>query len=306
MKRKFLFLISPKTHFLDLAGPDQVIFESIFFEAPFEIIYCCYMKDTKTASGLTFTNLQNYSKVQLKDGDFIFVPGMDIQNFDDMDSTIKSNLLKWLNKSYQNGVSICSVCTGAFILGEAGLLNDKNSTTHWKYTSKLQERFPTAKIQNNVLYTDDNNIYTSAGIASGIDLALYIVEKIMGGYFSFKVAREIVVFNRREGNHVQQNDVMSYRNHIHNGVHEVQEWIYNNIHKKTSIETLANIASMSTRNFTRIFKQETTLTINQYINKVRLDKATEHLQNPNLTRLQIAKKVGLTSERQLGRLISQR
>jgi transcriptional regulator GlxA family with amidase domain len=304
MKRKFVFLISPKTHFLDLAGPDQVIFESIFFEAPFEIVYCSYMKDANTASGLTFANLQNYSKITLNEGDFIFVPGMDIATFDDMDEKIKSNLMKWLNMSYQKGVSICSVCTGAFILGEAGLLNDKNSTTHWKYTTKLQDRFPAAKIQNNVLYTDDSNIYTSAGIASGIDLALYIVEKIMGGYFSFKVAREIVVYNRREGHHVQQNDVMSYRNHIHNGVHEVQEWIYNNIHKKTSIDTLANIASMSTRNFTRIFKQETTLTINQYINKVRLDKATELFQNPNLTKSQIAKKIGLDSERQLSRLMN--
>jgi transcriptional regulator GlxA family with amidase domain len=303
MKRKFVFLISPKTHFLDLAGPDQVIFESIFFDAPFEMVYCSYMKNTNTASGLTFANLQNYAKVELNEGDFIFVPGMDIATFDEMDSIIKSKLMTWLNMSYQQGVSICSVCTGAFILGEAGLLNDRNSTTHWKYTTKLQDRFPDAKIQNNVLYTDDQNIYTSAGIASGIDLALYIVEKIMGGYFSFKVAREIVVYNRREGHHEQQNDVMSYRNHIHNGVHEVQEWIYNNIHKKTSIDALANIASMSTRNFTRIFKQETTLTINQYINKVRLDKATELLQNPNFTRVQIAKKVGLGSERQLGRLL---
>ena len=163
--------------------------------------------------------------------------------------------------------------------------------------------YPGAKVQENVLYTDDNGIYTSAGIASGIDMALYILEKLYGTYFAHKVAREIVIYSRRNGSQAQQSELLNYRNHIHSGIHKVQDWLQENLHRSSTLEDLADIANMSPRNFTRVFKKETSLTVNNYITVLRKEKISQLLRNPDLTRKQIAKKCGLKSERQISRIL---
>lgn len=171
-------------------------------------------------------------------------------------------------------------------------------------TKELQQLYPKAKVVENVLFTEDGNIYASAGIASGIDMALYIVEKIMGSFFAHKVARELVIYTRRSGNQHQHSELLNYRNHIHTGIHKTQDWLHENLHKKVSLKFLAGIANMSDRNFTRVFKKETSLTVNEYITLLRKEKITQLLNNPDMSRAQIAKQCGLKSERQVSRLIN--
>lgn len=304
MTTKFVFLISPKTHFLDLAGPDQVLFEAIFFKAPFEMEYCSFApEEAGVASGLRFSNLKHYTEVTLQKGDYIFIPGMDMALLAGAHSLMMKNLFYWLSEQYAKGVNICSVCTGAFLLAASGLLNGKPCTTHWKYTHKLQRLFPRLKVQENVLFTEKDGVFTSAGVASGIDLALHVVEREMGPYFANKVAREIVLYIRRDGHESQQSVFLSHRNHIHAGVHKVQDWLVENLDKKPSLPQLAELANMSTRNFTRVFKKETAITIGDYIGLLRQEKIKEMLKQPDLSRPQMARQLGLRSERQLSRLI---
>src|SRR5262249_35897584 len=134
--------------------------------------------------------------------------------------------------------------------------------------------------------------------------ALHIVEQQKGQWFAHKVAREMVVYNRRAGNHKQLSELLSFRNHIHTGIHAVQDWLQENLHKKVSLKVLAEMANMSNRNFTRIFKKETTLTVNEYITLLRKEKISRLLANPDITRIEIAKKCGLKSERQISRILS--
>ena len=181
----------------------------------------------------------------------------------------------------------------------------KICTTHWKRTGLLQELYPDIEVLENVLYTEDSGIYTSAGVASGIDLALHILEQLYGKYFAHKVARELVIYKRRSGHQKQQSDLLEFRNHIHAGIHRVQDWLQNNIHTKTSIEELAVVAHMSSRNFTRIFKKETGLTVHEYLQLLRLEKVKEWMFNPNISKKQMAEKCGLKSERQINRIIQQ-
>ena len=287
MPIKFVFVISPKTHILDLAGPDQVLFEAIFFKAPFELEYCTFSKeDACTASGLRFSNLKHYSEVTLKKGDYIFIPGMDTDVITGSHSPAMKDLFHWLSEQYDKEVRLCSVCTGAFLLAWSGLLNGKICTTHWKYTQKLQQLFPRVKVQENVLFTEKDGIFTSAGVASGIDLALHLVEKEMGPYFANKVAREVVLYIRRDGNQTQQSVFLSYRNHIHTGIHQVQDWLIDNLDKKSSLDQLAVLANMSTRNFTRVFKKETSITIGDYVAMLRQEKIKELLKKPDFSRQQ--------------------
>jgi transcriptional regulator GlxA family with amidase domain len=204
---------------------------------------------------------------------------------------------------HQQKITICSICTSAFVLAMCGLLDGKNCTTHWKRTAELQAKFPKAKVQENILFVEEKGLFTSAGVTSGIDMALHILAQLEGEYMAYKVARELVVYNRRTGIEVQQSLFMKYRNHIHVGIHNVQDWLQEQLKDYQSLSQLAEIACMSDRNLTRIFKKETGLTINEYITLLRKEKIEAMLKNPDYSRPQIAKACGLKSERHLSRLM---
>lgn len=110
----------------------------------------------------------------------------------------------WLKECSENRITVCSICDGAFALGHAGLLKNTECTTHWRKVNELQTQFPQAKVVADILYVKSNNVYTSAGISAGIDLALSILEDLKGALFTHKVARGLVVYHRRSGRHKQQ------------------------------------------------------------------------------------------------------
>ncbi len=297
------FLILPHTHLLDLAGPDQVFLEARDYDAPIEVRYCSFTNNLASSAHLPFGEMSFYADIQLEAGDYLIVPGADVQYLTSKAFCGQKALFRWVREQYGKGVNICSVCTGAFFLGEAGLLAGKRCTTHWKRVRELQERFLSADVQENVLFTEDEGIFTSAGVASGIDLALHIVGKLTNDYTSFQVARELVVYTRRQAHQAQQSVFMSYRNHIHAGVHSVQDWLQHNLHQKATLEDLAEIACMSSRSLTRIFKQETGVTVNEYITLLRKERIEKLLKNPNISKAEIAQQCGLRSERQVARIM---
>ncbi len=303
MTTKFIFLVLPQVHILDLAGPDQAIHEAIDYEADFEIEYCGIEQEVITTSGLPFGKIKPYTEVEFKTGDFLIIAGSAFSYLTSSEFLNEKKLFQWLNQCYAQGVSVCSICMGAFVLAESGLLDGKSCTTHFKKTKELQERYPKIKVIENILYTDHENLYTSAGIASGIDLTLHIIEKLKGSHFAHLVARELVVYSRRSGNDSQESEFLKYRNHIHAGIHKVQDYIFEHIETKHHLIDLAEIARMSERTFTRNFKKETGITVVDYITIVRKAKANELLKNPNFSMAEVANKVGLKSERQLSRIL---
>ncbi len=302
-KTKIVFLVLPKIHLLDLAGPDQVFLEAMEYGANISIEYCSLEKDVHTSTGLPMGKLEHFSKKKLKAGDYIIVPGAPVNLLLSKKISGNKEAINWIKKNHEAGVNICSVCTGAFFLAVTGVLDGKKCTTHWKRTKELKEKFPKINVIENILFTEDKNILTSAGVTAGIDLALYIVSKLKDDNFSYKVARELVVYVRRQGNDPQQSVFMTYRNHIHSGIHRVQDYLQENIEKKINLEHLAGIAYMSSRNLTRVFKKETNISVNQYINLIRKERIHELLKNPEITRKDMAKLCGLNSERHIIRLI---
>lgn len=303
MATTFAFLVLPHVHLMDLAGPDQVLLEAIGYGADFKICYSGIDEIPVSSAGLPLARLTHFTQLDLKAGDFLIIPGAELSYIHSPEFRKHTDLLNWIVAQHKQGVNLCTICAGTFVLAYAGLLSGKNCTTHWKRTSELQACFPDLKVIENVLFTEADGIYTSAGIAAGIDLALHIVEELMGAHFAHKVAREMVVYNRRSGGQAQESVFMSYRNHIHTGIHQVQDWLQENLNGDTSVLHLATIANMSERNFTRIFKKETSLTVNEYITILRKEKIKSLLRNPDMSRAQIARACGLTSERHLNRLI---
>ena len=301
--KKFAFVIPPTVELLDFAGPVQVITEANFYGFNAAIEFYTYQDTPISTSGLAFHQVKNFTEARLEEGDYVFVPGMDNNYVNSIPFAAENGFFNWLKECSHKRIIVCSVCTGAFALGHAGLLKDTECTTHWRRVKELQTKFPTAKVVSDILYIKSNNVYTSAGISAGIDLTLAILEDLKGPLFTHKVARGLVVYHRRSGKHNQQSIYLDYRNHINPQVHEVQDYLIENLSKENDIETLASLVSMSPRNLSRIFKDKTGSTILEYLTLLRIEFAKTMLNNPEYTIEYIASQCGFKTSRQLQRIL---
>ena len=301
--QKVAFVIPPTVELLDLAGPVQVFTEAKFYGFEIEIEFYQYQDEPVSTAGLGFGNIRNYKDAKLKEGDFIFVPGMDNDYVNSIPFKAEKQFFKWLKDCSDKRVIVCSICTGAFALGHAGLLKDTECTTHWRRVKELQLQFPQAKVVADILFVKSNNVCTSAGISAGIDLALAILEDLKGPLFTHKVARGLVVYHRRSGTHKQQSIYLDYRNHINPQVHEVQDYLIDNLSKENDIESLASLVGMSPRNLSRVFKEKTGSTVLEYLTTLRKEFASTMLNNPEYTIEYIASKCGFKTARQLQRIL---
>ncbi|MBK7873612.1 MAG: DJ-1/PfpI family protein [Saprospiraceae bacterium] len=301
--KKMAFIIPPTVELLDLAGPVQVFTEAKFYGFETDLEFYQFQETPVSTSGLGFGKISNYKDAKLKEGDFVFVPGMDCEYVRSISFKAERAFFNWLKECYENQVTVCSICNGAFALGHAGLLKNTECTTHWRRVNELQTQFPEAKVVADILYVKSNDVYTSAGISAGIDLALAILEGLKGALFTHKVARGLVVYHRRSGNHKQQSVYLDYRNHINPQVHEVQDYMIDNLSKENSIEFLASLVNMSPRNLSRVFKEKTGSTVLEYLTMLRREYANTMLNNPEYTIEYIASKCGFKTARQLQRIL---
>jgi transcriptional regulator GlxA family with amidase domain len=300
---KLAFIIPPNVELLDLAGPAQVFTEAKSHGLDAAIEFYSYHDENTSTSGVAFGEVKSYKEANLKAGDFVFVPGTDHDYLRSTQFGAEKSFFKWIAHCAESKVNTCSICTGAFFLGEAGLLDGRECTTHWRRTDELKSRFPKAKVKADILYVKSDNIYTSAGISAGIDLALAILEYLKGPHFVHKVARGLVVYHRRDQSHSQKSIYLDFRNHINPKIHEVQDFLINHLDKENSIEALAEMVAMSPRNLSRVFKESTGTTIVEYLTKLRVETAKTLLNNPEYTIEYIASQCGLKTARQLQRIL---
>jgi len=298
-----VFLILPTVQLLDLSGPVQVFYAANYNGAVYRLRYCGLEKEVRSGQGLMLSNIEPFDSINFEKDDLIIVPGISgAQIVSGEFRKYDTKLYDWLRSNHENGVKICSICNGAFILAQTGLLNGLSCTTHWERFEQLQSEYPKLKVITDQLFVKNESIYTSAGIASGIDLALSVIEEDQGSYFASKVAKELVIYMRRDSHHAQISIYLDYRSHLNPGIHRVQDLIVNNPEKKFSLTFLSGEVGMSTRNLTRIFKRSTGLTINEYTNKIRLELASTLLNNPNLTIDNISARCGFENARHFRRL----
>ena len=301
--QKVAFIIPPTVELLDLAGPVQVFTEAKFYGFEIDVEFYQYQDNPISTAGLGFEKMKHFREAQLKEGDFIFVPGMHHDYVNSIAFKAERKFFNWLKECSDKNIITCSICTGAFALGHAGLLKNTECTTHWRRVKDLQQQFPEAKVVADILFVKSNNVYTSAGISAGIDLALAILEGLKGPLFTHKVARGLVVYHRRSGTHKQQSIYLDYRNHINPQVHEVQDYLIDNLSKENDIESLASLVGMSARNLSRVFKEKTGTTVLGYLTTLRKEYASTMLNNPEYTIEYIASKCGYKTARQLHRIL---
>jgi transcriptional regulator GlxA family with amidase domain len=202
-------------------------------------------------------------------------------------------LIQWIKFNAGNIRRVCSVCVGAFALAEAGLLNGKKATTHWKSSQSLNTNYENIKVDSSCIYVKDANIYTSAGASAGIDLALALLEEDHGRELALSVAQMLVLFLKRPGNQSQFNNFLGQQYCNKEPIRELQGWILENFKKDLPVAILAERVSMSPRNFARVFLAETGLTPAKYIEKLRVEASKRLLEETNLSLEKIAKECGL-------------
>ncbi|MCW5258130.1 helix-turn-helix domain-containing protein [Verminephrobacter aporrectodeae subsp. tuberculatae] len=206
-------------------------------------------------------------------------------------------------RSQPETAEIAAVCIGAFLLGHAGLLDGKRVVTHWRYCRKLQTDFPNACVDADPIFIHDGNIWTSAGVTAGIDLALAIIERDHGHSLAADVARGLVVFLKRPGGQSQYSKLLEAQSAVADGkLSDLHAWIADNLHRPLSVETLAAQAGMSLRSFARYYVEKTGVTPRRAIENLRVDTAQRMLLDyPQLSLKRISDKCGFADDERMRR-----
>ncbi|MFE9680397.1 GlxA family transcriptional regulator [Streptomyces sp. NPDC006285] len=293
-----VFFLVPGVHLLDLAGPAQVFSTAADFGHPYTLSYVAERPRVPTAQGLPLEAGTDWPA--LGPEDLVLVPGWRAGTLADSPA-IGAKPLQLLREHHTRGGTVASVCAGAEALGLAGLLDGRRCTTHHDVQDELALRHPRATVVRDVLFTTDDRVITSAGIASGIDLALHLVAGRYGPAVAARVAREMVVYARRNGHEPQSSAMLRHRSHLDDTVHRAQDLIDDRFDETLPLPALASAVGVSERTLTRLFGRATGLTPLRYQQALRLERA-QHLIDHGATVDAAARSVGFEDPRMLRRL----
>ena len=284
----------PPVDELDLVGPLQV-FNSVNRLAGRSIytIEVVTSADCLTVEGeggvLTFVARHHFTRVEGRCDSVLLVCGLGTRSVRD------AALSLWLNRMAVEVRRLGAVCVGVFLLAEAGLLNGRRATTHWKFGRELAARYPGVRVEHDPLWVKDGNVYTSAGISAGIDLALAWVEEDCGAALAHEAARELVLFLRRPGGQPQVSVSLASQASEMASIRELQIWIAEHLEARLSVDDLADRMAMSVRNFERVFTREVGTTPSQYVLQMRVEAARRLLERTDGGLKRVASTAGFGS-----------
>lgn len=288
-------VVFPGAEIIDITGPMEVFaFANIALKSsgicdepsyPIEVIAA------KTGSVTTSCGLQiiaNRSYEDIHDGiDTLLIAGTP-----EVECLLCDPALQvWVKAIAPRVRRMASVCTGAFLLAECGLLNGLRATSHWAYCARLANDYPAIKVEPDRIFVREGNISTSGGITSGMDLALSMVEEDWGGEVALGVARYLVMFLKRPGGQSQFSAYLTSEA-IRPEIKDLQAWIMMHLTKDLRVETLAERLCMSPRNFARLFVAETSMTPAKFVELARIDAARHYLGSSKLSIEAVAEKSG--------------
>ena len=197
---------------------------------------------------------------------------------------------------------IISICSGALILAKTKLLDGLKATTHWSRCQQLQSMNPSLQVEKDAIFVKQGNIYTSAGVTAGMDLALAIVQEDCGRDISLEIAKGLVIYYKRPGGQKQFSDILHSQSINNDKISRACTYINNHLKQDLSVQALAKSVNMSHRNFSRVFSKELNISPAKYVERVRVDRACIMLENRNLNTAQVADNVGINSADVLSRL----
>ncbi|MFI1798830.1 GlxA family transcriptional regulator [Streptomyces sp. NPDC020379] len=225
----------------------------------------------------------------LREADTVVVPG-----YEDPEAPLPAAALSAIRSAHARGARLVSICTGAFALAEAGLLDGRPATTHWQNTAALRRRYPRIEVRPNQLYVDDGDVLTSAGVTAGVDLCLHLIRRDFGAAAAGTRARVLVAPPQRSGGQAQY--IARFRPAAcGTDLAPLRGWMLDNLSRRQSVDELAHRAHMSRRTFIRRFQQETDTSPMAWLTAARIDWARELLETTTAPVEQVARLSGLGS-----------
>ncbi len=270
---------------LDLAIAAQVMGYPM---APYDVTICGLRPgQVMTTSG--FATTASHGLRALAAADTVLVPG-----FSPHDRPLQPRVLSALARAHEGGARMVSICTGAFALAQAGILDGRRAATHWRHASELAASFPAVNVDPDVLYVDEGQVLTSAGVAAGIDLCLYLIRADHGSRAANAVARQVVIAPHRDGGQAQY-ICQPVQAEAGTSLEATRAWAHNRLATPMTVRDLARHANVSQRTFARRFVAETGTTPQRWLATQRLAVARELLEDGTLSIEEIARRCGLGS-----------
>jgi transcriptional regulator GlxA family with amidase domain len=297
------FLVASPFEVLDLTGPSSVFERSTLNgERYYSIQILSTGSDgtVKTAGGMTIGNACKFSDYTGPIDTLIAIGG------DGAVAPQPPELANWLRERAPYIRRIASICTGAFILAGAGLLDGLRVATHWQWCDVLQSRYKDLRVERDPIFIKEGKFYTTAGVTAGIDLSLALVEEDLGHAMAAAIARTLVLFLRRPGGQSQYSTLLAQQEGIENArMRDLPVWVKAHLNRKLDVEDLAKAAAMSPRTFMRQFKAQFNSTPARWVQSLRVEAAMQHLEDRNMSLSKIARNTGFRDEQALRRAFLQ-
>ena len=285
---RVIFAAVPPVQIIDLTAPFEVFARCGGYRV--ELVTNHPRGLVASSCGLTLAFAKDYRSIRGK-VDTVIIPGGDGAE----QLLCDQEFLDWLRRMSARARRIGSVCTGAFLLAAAGILNGRRAVTHWDWCARLAEAFPNVKVEQDPIYLKEGNVYTSAGVTAGIDLALALVEEDHGHRRALKIARDLVVFMRRPGGQSQFSSLLAAQASARRPIEDLQAWMVDHLRSDLSVATLARRCGMSPRHFARIFAIEKGVTPARFVEQIRVDAARALLEGSNDGPKEVAARTGFGS-----------
>lgn len=298
------FALFPGVQLLDVAGPMDVLAEANRFisgEDEYRISLIAEGLPVKSSNGASLVPDLNFADA-VTAWDLVLVPGGPAL----AEQRPEPALLDWLAQVTPRAGRYGSICTGAFVLGHAGLLDDRHATTHWQDAGRLAQQFPRAHIEPDRIYVRDGPMVTSAGVTAGIDLSLALVAEDHGDAVARAVAKRLLVFVHRQGGQSQFSPYLQTPADESSVLARVQRHVQEHLAQALSVDGLAEAMVMSPRNFARIFMREAGVTPAEFIQQARIDAARGLLESGNLQLKAVAYRCGFGSAARMRQVFVQR
>lgn len=295
--RRIVALGFPGIQILDLVGPIEAFTAAnqwIDDGEGYEVELCAETTEPlRVSSGLELIPARSLASVSAskKPIDTLLIPG----GLGTRGAFESSRIVRWIGRTAERSRRVASVCTGAFLLAKAGLLEGRRATTHWDSCELLARLFPSIQVDPDPIYVRDGSVYTSAGVTAGIDLALALIEEDHGRDVSLQVARSLVMFLKRPGGQSQFSAQLATQFAEADELRDIQQFIQENPGKDLRVEALARRVAMSPRHFARVFRAEVGQTPARYVEAVRVESARRHLEDSDEPLERVARVCGFGS-----------
>ena len=302
--RRIVVLAFPDVQALDVTGPSEVF--SLADRAADDTAYTIELVAPdecpfRTSSGLTLTPHRAARASRGPIDTLLVAGGLGVR-----EASREGRLISWIRSAAGRSRRVASICTGAFMLARAGLLDGRRATTHWAACEALQRRYPSIDVRPDPIFVRDGNVYTSAGVTAGIDLALALVEEDLGRRAALDVARSLVLFVRRPGGQAQFSAGLAGQAAERRSLRELQDWLADNLDQDLSVTALAQRSLMSPRNFARVFAREVGATPASYVELLRLERARVLLETTDLQLEEIGQRCGFGTVETMRRVFTRR